>query len=498
MRYALAPLCVGAAVLVQVTLIGRVLAESQSVPLIHPTGLFQVCVVAAAWFGGRGPGLLAAVLATLALPRLIEMNYPLTAGFFDLPRFLAFAITGLAVGWGTTLWRRAEGAARRSEQALRQARDELEAKVREQTAELRRSEALLAEAETLSQTGGFGWTPATGAVVWSAGTFRIFEYDRTTTPTVERALQRVHRDDAPFVTDTVERAARDGKDFEHECRLVMPNGPVKHVHVVAHAGRDEAGRLEFVGAVMDVTARRRAEDAARKAQGELAHVARVMTMGELTASIAHEINQPLGAIVNDAQASLNWLAAPAPDLDKVRESVSSIMRDGNRAGDIIKRIRALVQKAETAKVPLDLDDTVREVLAFAEGEARRHRVTLRIELAGVPPVVADRVQLQQVLLNLVMNGVEAMSPVADRPRQLLVRARRGAPNEVLVAVQDTGVGIDRQDLDRIFDPFYTTKPQGMGMGLAICRSIVESHGGTLRAVPNDGPGTTFELTLPAA
>ena len=458
-----------------------------------------MCIIASAWFGGAGPGLLAAVLATLALPRLIEMSYPLTAGLFDLPRFLAFTITGLTVGWGTTLWRRAETARRLNEHELRAARNELEIKVREQTADLRRSEALLAEAERLSQTGSFGWWPATGEAAWSAETFRIFDYDETTKPTAEHVFARVHPDDAALVRDILARAARDARDFEHEYRLLMLDGSTKHVHTVAHARRDARANLEFVGAVMDITGRRRAEEAARKAQGELAHVTRVMTIGELTASIAHEVNQPLSAIVNDAQASLNWLAASAPDLDKARESITNIIRDGIRASDIIKRIRALVQKAETEKARLDLNDAVREVLVLAEGEARRHRVTLRADLAArLPAVVGDRVQLEQVILNLVVNGVEAMALVTDRPRQLLVRSRPHERDRVLVAVQDAGSGIDPGNLGRIFETFYTTKAQGMGMGLAICRSIVEGHGGTLRAIPNDGPGMTFEVTLPAS
>src|SRR6266436_6664414 len=399
LRYALAPVCIAVALLVQVSISGPVPEWSQSPPLIHPTGLFQISIVAAAWFGGTGSGLLSAVLATLLLPHLIAMNYPLTAGFLDLPRFLAFAITGLAVGLGTTFRKRAEG-------ELRAARNELEKKVLEQTAELRRSEALLARAQRLSQTGSFGWKVSKDELVWS-------------------------------------------------------------------------------------------EEALRKAQAELAHVARVMTMGELTASIAHEINQPLAAIVANGDACHAWLAGAAPNLDQARESVSLIVSDANRAADIIKRIRALVKKAETETVPLNINDAIREVVALAGAEARRNRVALRTELAeDLPPVVGDRVQLQQVIINLVMNGTEAMSSVADRPRELLVRSRRVESDRVLVAVQDVGIGIKPENLKKIFDTFYSTKPQGMGMGLAIARSIIENHGGRLWALPNDGPGMTFQFALP--
>jgi PAS domain S-box-containing protein len=497
LRYALAPLCIALAALVDIALVGSVPVSSDAVPAIHPTGLFQIFIVAAAWFGGAGPGLLAAVLATLVLPRLVAMNYPLLAGFFDLPRFLAFAITGLAVGWGTTFWRRAQAALRLSELELRKTRAELERKVMEQTAELRRSEGLLTEAQKLSQTGSFGWKVSTGDVLWSEETFRIFRYDRTTTPTMERALQRVHPEDVPLVRQTIERASKDGNDFDHECRLLLPDGSVRYVLLVAHAVRDQTGRLEFVGAVMDVTERKQSDEALRQAQGELAHVTRVTTLGQLAASIAHEVNQPLTAIVADGHASLNWLAAPHPDLDKVRDALAAVVKEGERAGDVIQRIRQLATKGEPRKAPLDLNEVVRDVLPLVRSELRHHGVALAMELAPeLPPVVGDRVQLQQVILNLVVNGRDAMSSINDRPRELTLRTRPRDGHHVALALRDTGVGIGPGDDDRLFDAFYTTKPHGMGMGLAISRSIVEHHGGTLRAIRNEGPGMTFEFSLP--
>jgi PAS domain S-box-containing protein len=1037
LRYALAPVCVAVAVLLHISVIG---------PFLHPTGLFLAGVVAAAWFGGAGPGFLAALLATFVLPQLIAMSYPLIADFFDLPRFLAFGMTGVAVGWGTTFRRRAEAALRQSELELRKARNELEMKVAERTAELRRSEALLAEAQKLSQTGSFGWNVSTGEIFWSEETFRIAGYDLATKPTLELVFQRVHPEDIARVQETLDRGAQTGTDLDFEHRFLMPDGSVKYVHVLAHAVQDQLGNIEYVGAAMDITAERRAEDelrkseekyrdlvdlspdaiyvvdkeghlvsanpaglellrctaqdvagmpvvetylpeergmycerlkklnagaplrferifvrkdatqvpvevssssmrhgysqvvvrdiserkrgetklrrseaylaeaqklsrtgswagtadllkstywsaemfrimglprrdnpptteemskhiapedwagilelfetarrkkapcdgefpmvlpdgtnrvirivghpvlnaagdivefigttidvteqrqaraalekalaeikksedrlriiidtiptlawsslpdgsaeflnqrwldytglsaqeaqgwgwtvaihpedstklvetwrtilasgrpgesearmrrfdgeyrwflfravplrddlgnivkwygtntdiedrkqaeeirtaqarqagvradvsaalskpansgeilrgcaeaivrhldaafariwtlnkeknilelqasagmythldgphsriqvgelkigliadekkphltndvvndprvsdkawaqnegmvsfagyplivqdrvvgvmamfarqrlsaatldtlasvadsiaqgierkrteeALRKAQGELAHVTRVMTMGELTASIAHEINQPLSGVVTNASACRRWLAGATPNLDEARDAVGRILKDGNRASEVIARIRALVRKADEEKERLDINQAIQEVAALTQGEVGRNRVALRMDLAAdVPPVLGDRVQLQQVILNLVMNGVEAMASVADRPRELLIRSRQHESDKVLVAVRDSGIGIDRQNLEEIFNAFYTTKSQGMGMGLAISRSIIENHGGRLWAIPNDGPGVTFEFALP--
>jgi len=244
--------------------------------------------------------------------------------------------------------------------------------------------------------------------------------------------------------------------------------------------------------------RTRAEEKLHKAQAELAHVTRVMTMGELTTSIAHEVNQPLAAIVTNANACLRWLAGGPPNLDEAREAVGRIVRDGNRAGDVIARIRSLVRKTDTEKALLDINEIVQEVILLAQSEAGRKGVVLRMQLAAdTLPVLGDRVQLQQVIINLVMNGVEAMASVADRRRELLIRSAQHGSDHVLVAVQDSGIGINSQNLEKIFNPFYTTKLQGMGMGLAISRSIVDNHGGRLWAVPNEGPGATFQFTLQA-
>jgi PAS domain S-box-containing protein len=259
---------------------------------------------------------------------------------------------------------------------------------------------------------------------------------------------------------------------------------------------EERGNDEGVDFVLDLTDQKRAEESLRKTQSELAHVTRVMTMGELAASIAHEVNQPLAAIVANGSACLRWLMGDSPNLGEARETAQRIIRDGKRASDIISRIRGLVRKTDPEKTPLDINQAVREVINLTQSEAVGKGVALRTELASeLPFVLGDRVQLQQVILNLVMNAIEAMNTVADRPREMLIRSSQHESDQLLVAVQDSGIGIDSQNLGKIFDHFYTTKSQGMGMGLAISRSIVQSHGGQLWAVPNDGPGATFQFTL---
>jgi PAS domain S-box-containing protein len=265
--------------------------------------------------------------------------------------------------------------------------------------------------------------------------------------------------------------------------------------------RLSSATLDILASVADSIAqgieRKRAEEALRKAQVELAHVSRVTTLGELAASIAHEVNQPLAAIVTNGSACLRWLMGDSPNLEEARETARHVIRDGKRASEVINRIRALVRKTDSEKAQLDINQAVEEVVNLTEHEAVRKGVALRTELAGdLPFVVGDRVQLQQVILNLVMNGIEAMDTVTDRPREMVIRSCEHESDQLLVAVQDSGIGLDRQNLEKIFNTFYTTKPRGMGMGLKISRSIVENHGGRLWAVPNDdGPGATFQFTL---
>src|SRR5882762_2112381 len=361
---------------------------------------------------------------------------------------------------------------------------------------LQRSEAYLEEAQRLSHTGSFGWRPSSGEILWSDETFRIFQYDRATRPTVELILQRIHPEDAGLVRQITEGASRDGKDFDYECRLAMPDGSIKHVHLVAHVVRGGSGGLEFVGALTDITGRKHAEEALRQAQADLAHVSRVTTMGELTASLAHEVNQPITAAVTDANACLRWLTRDVPDVAEARAAATRIVKDAMRAADIVSRIRMLFNKSTPPREWVDLNEVIREMVVLLRGEATRYFIAIRTELAAEPPLVlADRVQLQQVMMNLMMNGTDAMKDV-DGTRELAITSQPGK-EDCLVSVSDTGVGLPARQTDQIFNAFFTTKPHGTGMGLTISRSIVESHGGRLWAGSNAPRGASFYFTLPS-
>ena len=663
---------------------------------------------------------------------------------------------------GSLLW------VRENAKAMRRADDELVVLVacedvteRNRTEQaLQQNEAYLAHAQRLSHTGSFGWQVATGEIVWTAETFRIFGYHPATRPNIQLVIERTHPDDRAAVQRTVDQAARDGNDFEHEYRLLMPDGSVKQVHTLARATINAAGRLEFVGAVTDVTAARlaeqrlrrseayleeaqhlshtgswswdvrrndcafrsaevyrlfgfdpeqgasaeeiqsripaedlqmfgevvrnavrarqgqfefdfrillpggatrrihsvahpvldrdgevseilgthmdvteqfaarerlekailalreseqrfrdyaetasdwlwetgpdnrfthlsehtsaaasaatgmlrweissdlgsepekwrqhratleahlpfrdlvyrsenrlgspiyvrtsgkplfdsngvflgyrgvstditasiradHAEQALRKAHAELAHVTRVTMLGELTASIAHEVNQPLAAVIANAEACLSWLDRNPPDLDAAHRSVEWIVEDANRASEVIRHVRALAKKTGIEKASLDINDVASDAMALVQRELSSHGVLLKLELApDLPRIFGDRVQLQQVIINLAINAAEAMESVADRPRELTIRSGRRDLDKVFLSVADSGVGIPDADAERVFAPFFTTKSNGMGMGLSICRSIVEAHEGRLSASRNEGDGTTFQFALP--
>jgi C4-dicarboxylate-specific signal transduction histidine kinase len=278
----------------------------------------------------------------------------------------------------------------------------------------------------------------------------------------------------------------------------MPDASVKYVRVVGSPStKEEPGALEFVGAVTDITERKQAQEALLQARADLSRVNRVMLMGEMAASIAHEVNQPLTGIVAHAGTCLRWLDTQPPDMEEARQSLALIVQDGNRAAEVIGRIRALVKRMPPRRDALDINTAILEVIALAHSELQRNSVELRTHLASdLPLAAADRVQLQQVMLNLIANAIEAMSGVSDKRRELMVRSGTGDANDLFVEVRDSGLGLDPANLDRLFESFYTTKSDGMGMGLSISRSIIEAHGGRLWAIPNQPHGAVFRLTLP--
>jgi PAS domain S-box-containing protein len=616
-----------------------------------PFSLFLLAIIYSGWFGGYKPVLLAIILSVLVFDYcFLPLSFPKTHSFVpkmnDLPRLVLFVIAALMVGL-------LSAAQRSSAQSIRRARDDLAEKVQElnrinkslnaenderSLAEraLHRSESYLAEAQRLSCTGSFGWKVPGGEIYWSAETYRIFQYDPTMKPTVELVLQRVHPEDAAYVKQMIERAMQDGKGFDFEHRLLMPDGSVKQLRVVANGSSIGPGEFEFAGAVMDITEqerarialesayaaikksefqfrttldsipvqvwcafpdgsaefqsrpwleytglsaekarswgwkdaihpedaeqyvrkwleikasqapgeaearfrrfdgqyrwflvravplrdeqgniirwygtstdvddRKRAEHALHNAEAALAHITRITTMGELTASIAHEVNQPLGAVINNANACISLLTNGAANLEEVQEALAEIIEGADRASAVISRVRQLSRKVPCERILLDLRDVVTDILTLGRYEAATRRVNIHIDLpeGQLLPVIGDRVQLQQVLLNLVVNGMDAMSTIEVSKRVVIIRGRsetRDGIPEASVSVQDAGCGLKPEEMDRLFKAFYTTKPQGMGMGLAISRSIIEAHGGRLWAEFNPGPGATFIFSLPAA
>jgi len=364
---------------------------------------------------------------------------------------------------------------------------------------LRRSEAFLAEGQHLGQIGSFSWRVATDEITWSAELYRIYELEIGVPMTLELIRTRVHPEDVSLIEKMkmVDQARGGGHDFEWQYRLMMPDHSIKYMHAVAHASRDQDGQLEYIASVQDVTARRLTEEARDQARSELAHVTRVMSVGTLTASIAHELNQPLAGIMTNASTCLRMLAADPPNVDGARETARRTIRDSDRASEVVTRLRALFRKKETTNESVDLNDAAREVLALSSSELERNRVILQQELAeDLPAVTGDRVQLQQVILNLLRNASDAMSGVDARPRQLLIRTEEDGDDQVRLTVKDAGVGFADQAADRLFQSFYTTKDDGMGIGLSVSRSIIESHHGRLWAMPNNGPGVTFSFSIP--
>jgi signal transduction histidine kinase/CheY-like chemotaxis protein len=382
------------------------------------------------------------------------------------------------------------------QRALREARERAERKKAEEA--LRRSEMYLAEAQRLSHTGSFGWDLTTGEIHWSDETYRIFECDPPTKPSIQMVIDRTHPDDRTHVQEVIDRASTEQNGFNTEHRLLIPNGAVKYVQVVAHRAAGEDPKSAFlIGAVTDISERKRAEQERERSlelERELARMNRVSMMGELAASLAHEIKQPITAIATSAQACQHWIQRKPPGLEQARETLSSIINEAKRSASIVDRNRSLYGHGAPRREPVDLNEVIREMIVMFRDMAIRHRISIRSELdPALPTTTADRVQLQQVLVNLMLNGIEAMP---DGSGELSVASRGTDDGQLMISVSDSGIGFSGENLEQIFAAFFTTKPTGTGMGLSISRRIIESHGGRLWASANIGRGATFQFTLP--
>jgi PAS domain S-box-containing protein len=362
--------------------------------------------------------------------------------------------------------------------------------------ELRRSEAFLAEGQRLSSTGSFTWNMNSDVLTLSGECRRIFDFARDGPVTPERIADRIHPEDRPAWREK-ERRARAGSAIDFEVRLLMPGGSIKYLHLIAYPGRDLTGRPELFGVVQDMTERRLSDDALGRVRSELARVARVTSLGQLTASIAHEINQPLSGISINAGLCLRMLTNDPPDIEGALQTARRTIRDVERASDVIARLRVLFLKGSGATEAVDLSAATDEVITLLSSELQRQGVISRTELAdNLPPVTGDRVQLQQVITNLIMNASEAMSGIDDRPRELTVTTARDENDYVRMTVRDSGPGVDPKEFEKIFEAFYTTKTGGMGIGLSVSRSIIESHHGKLWAASNTEHGAAISFCLP--
>jgi C4-dicarboxylate-specific signal transduction histidine kinase len=368
-----------------------------------------------------------------------------------------------------------------------------------QQEKLQRSEAYLAEAQRLTHTGSWAWgVAARDALHLSEEWYRVYGFDpEKGPPGWQERLQRVHPEDRAKWREAIERAIAEKLGYEVEFRILLPDDTVKYIHTVGHPVLDASGDLvQFVGSSTDITQSKLAEEALRQAQADLAHVSRVTTMGELTASLAHEVNQPIAASVTDANTCLRWLARDQPDLEEAREAAARVVKDATRAAEIVARVRMVFKKGAAQRELVDVNDLIREMIILLRNEISRQSIAVRTQLAeALPQIMGDRVQLQQVMMNLIMNSIDAMKDV-DGARELTINSRSAESEQLIVSVSDTGVGLPSQQADQIFNAFFSTKAHGTGMGLRISRSIVESHGGRLWAADNSPRGASFCFTLP--
>jgi PAS domain S-box-containing protein len=490
---AIAVLLVGAAAIATVLL-------SEIFPGL-PGSLFFCAVMLSAWRGGLGPGLLASILSSAACVLWPVLRAGINGGLWaEAPRFLMLLFATVFISWLCSKQKRTQA-------ALRQARDVLEQRVQDRTRELASSEAKLKEAQRLAKIGYWERDLVADRITWSRETNTIFGLSLPDGALTQARLQEmIYPDDRQLQRQALNDALQTGRSYDVEYRIVRPDGGMRFVHVRDEMEYDQSGRpVRMFGTVQDVSERRQAESLLKEneeklhhAQAELTRVTRVTVMGELAASIAHEVNQPLVGVVTNANAAARWLAAIPPNVEEARQAVDRIARDGTRASEVIKRIRALFRKQAPIKTQVNLNELIQETLALTQLELTCKQVVLQTELMPkLPFVTADRVQLQQVLINLFVNALDSLSASRAGLQILRVRTELSGPRTVQVTVEDNGGGIAHEAIERVFEPFYTTKKHGLGMGLPISRSIVEAHGGRLWATPRkSAPGVTFEFTLP--
>ncbi|CAM2154538.1 two-component system, LuxR family, sensor kinase FixL [Pararobbsia alpina] len=365
-------------------------------------------------------------------------------------------------------------------------------------ATLRESEAFLTHAQRISQTGSWWWDVTANEGRCSDQLMRMFEIEGTWGDRVfQHLLEAIHPDDRARVEYELSSAFRVGASFRTEYRVSLPSGALRHYQSVGEPDNSVEGRCTYIGTVIDLTERKRGENALRAAHAELAHVTRVATLNQLTSSIAHEVSQPLASIVTNGYAALRWLGRETPDMNEVRAALDRVISDGNRATEVIQRIRDLSRRRASTRVSLDMNEMIAETLELVRRETEHNDVVVAFDPApGLPAVVADRVQLQQVMINLVVNANQALGGVLGHAREIRVSTAPGHEGRVVVAVKDNGPGISPGDAANVFEPFYTTKQDGLGMGLSICRSIIEAHGGRLWLDAAPGSGATFAFALP--
>lgn len=366
-------------------------------------------------------------------------------------------------------------------------------------AALRRNEAYAAEAQRLSRTGAFAWEISSGDTFWSDETYQILGLDRSVTPSRELLLSRVHPDDRELMRRERDRLDQGLQDrYDYELRLLMPDGHIKHLHLLAHRVIYGSNKMEVVGALMDVTQAKRSQQALHAAQNALAHAGRVATLGEITATIAHEVNQPLAAVITNAETSLRWLDRPEPNLAKVRELIGFLLSDARRASGIIDRIRSMATRGTPNPTSVSLNDVIQESMIFLRHEFQSRGVSVALELMpGLPPIIGDRIQIQQVIVNLAINAAQAMEQSGPTERNMIVKTLLAAPEAVSCSIEDGGTGIDSAHFPRLFDSLFTTKDSGIGLGLAISRSIIEAHHGNIQADNQSAlGGARFSFTLP--